>query len=193
MTRSVVVGLGRSGLGAARLLRFRGSEVIVLERSDSEEYRRKSAELQTQGIDVRLGQALEIASFEPWLWKRFCAEIGLPDHGDADLLDAATSERVKADVAAVLATRTADYWEETLGPKSVCVTAVQSLAAMLGSDHAGARGMVAETRHDVYGTECHLANPIALSLTPAAVRRAAPVPGEDDHTPSQALREDTAT
>ena len=67
MTRSVVVGLGRSGLGAARLLRFRGSEVIVLERSDSEEYRRKSAELQTQGIDVRLGQALEIASFEPWL------------------------------------------------------------------------------------------------------------------------------
>ena len=108
-------------------------------------------------------------------------------------LDAATSERVKADVAAVLATRTADYWEETLGPKSVCVTAVQSLAAMLGSDHAGARGMVAETRHDVYGTECHLANPIALSLTPAAVRRAAPVPGEDDHTPSQALREDTAT
>ena len=96
-------------------------------------------------------------------------------------------------VAAVLATRTADYWEETLGPKSVCVTAVQSLAAMLGSDHAGARGMVAETRHDVYGTERHLANPIALSLTPAAVHRAAPVPGEDDHTQSQALREDTAT
>ena len=139
------------------------------------------------------GRYVAVASFEPWLWKRFCAEIGLPDHGDADLLDAATSERVKADVAAVLATRTADYWEETLGPKSVCVTAVQSLAAMLGSDHAGARGMVAETRHDVYGTECHLANPIALSLTPAAVRRAAPVPGEDDHTPSQALREDTAT
>ncbi|MCA1243318.1 CoA transferase [Stappia stellulata] len=139
------------------------------------------------------GRYVAVASFEPWLWKRFCAEIGLPDHGDADLLDAATTERVKADVAAVLATRTADYWEETLGPKSVCVTAVQSLAAMLGSDHAGARGMVAETRHDVYGTERHLANPIALSLTPTAVRRAAPVPGEDDHTQSQALREDTAT
>ena len=67
MTRSVVVGLGRSGLGAARLLRFRGSEVIVLERSESEECRRKSEQLQSQGIDVRLGQALEIASFEPWL------------------------------------------------------------------------------------------------------------------------------
>ena len=67
MTRSVVVGLGRSGLGAARLLRVRGSEVIVLERSESEECRRKSEQLQSQGIDVRLGQALEIASFEPWL------------------------------------------------------------------------------------------------------------------------------
>jgi crotonobetainyl-CoA:carnitine CoA-transferase CaiB-like acyl-CoA transferase len=139
------------------------------------------------------GRYVAVACFEPWLWKRFCAEIGLPGHGEADLLDAGTAERVKADVAAVLATQTAGYWEETLGPKSVCVTAVESLNAMLRGDHAAARGMVAETRHDVYGAERHLANPIALSLAPATVRSAAPVPGKDDHTPSQALREDTAT
>ena len=67
MTLSVVVGLGRSGMGAARLLRGQGAEVMVLESSESEECRRRSAELETQGIDVRLGQSLEIASFEPWL------------------------------------------------------------------------------------------------------------------------------
>ena len=67
MSVSVVVGLGRSGTGAARLLRSQGSDVIVLERSQSEECRRKSAELEKQGIDVRLGQPLEMASFEPWL------------------------------------------------------------------------------------------------------------------------------
>ena len=67
MPLSVVVGLGRSGMGAARLLRGQGAEVMVLESSESEECRRRSAELETQGIDVRLGQPLEIASFEPWL------------------------------------------------------------------------------------------------------------------------------
>ncbi|WP_051241829.1 CaiB/BaiF CoA transferase family protein [Stappia stellulata] len=142
---------------------------------------------------ARDGRYVAVACFEPWLWKRFCAAIGLPGHGEADLLDADTAERVKADVAAVLATEPADHWEETLGPQSVCVTAVQSLNAMLGSGHAAARGMVAQTTHGVYGTERHLANPISLSATPAAVRRAAPVPGEDEPDPSQTSGEEPAT
>ena len=67
MTLSVVVGLGRSGIGAARLLRARGSEVVVLEKAESDACRRKSADLRNQGIDVRLGQPLEMSSFEPWI------------------------------------------------------------------------------------------------------------------------------
>ena len=67
MTLSVVVGLGRSGIGAARLLRARGAEVVVLESSENDACQRKSADLRGQGIDVRLGQPLDMASFEPWL------------------------------------------------------------------------------------------------------------------------------
>ena len=67
MSLSVVIGLGRSGIGAARLLKTQGSDVVILEKSERESCKRKSAELKEQGIDVRLGQPLEISSFEPWL------------------------------------------------------------------------------------------------------------------------------
>ena len=67
MTLSVVVGLGRSGIGAARLLKAQGSEVVVLEKAESDACRRKSVGLRQQGIDVQLGQPLEISSFAPWL------------------------------------------------------------------------------------------------------------------------------
>lgn len=67
MTLSVVVGLGRSGIGAARLLKALGSEVLVLEKAENDACRQKSADLRQQGIDVQLGQPLEISSFEPWL------------------------------------------------------------------------------------------------------------------------------
>ena len=67
MTLSVVVGLGRSGIGAARLLKAQGSEVLILEKAENDACRQKAANLRQQGIDVQLGQPLEISSFEPWL------------------------------------------------------------------------------------------------------------------------------
>ena len=67
MTLSVVVGLGRSGIGAARLLKAQGSEVLILEKAENDACRQKAADLRQQGIDVQLGQPLEISSFEPWL------------------------------------------------------------------------------------------------------------------------------
>ena len=67
MTLSVVVGLGRSGTGAARLLKAQGSEVLILEKAENDACRQKAADLRQQGIDVQLGQPLEISSFEPWL------------------------------------------------------------------------------------------------------------------------------
>lgn len=130
------------------------------------------------------GGYLAVGCFEPWLWQRFCAAIGLADCGAADLMDPAVAADVQARVAAVLARQTAAHWEELLGPESVCVSAVQTLGAMLSSDHAAQRGLVAETDHPRHGRERHLANPIALSATPASVRRAAPDAGQD----SAALR-----
>ena len=64
MSCTIVVRLGRSGVGAARLLKAQGAEVIVLERSDDAAAQRQPP-LGEQGIEVKLGRALELASFEP--------------------------------------------------------------------------------------------------------------------------------
>ena len=60
---TVVLGLGRSGLGAARLLHHLGHAVVVFESSTAEPIRQRAQELEAQGIEVRLGAALEGSSF----------------------------------------------------------------------------------------------------------------------------------
>jgi UDP-N-acetylmuramoylalanine--D-glutamate ligase len=59
----VVVGLGRSGLGAARLLKARGATVVVLESRDTPDHRALAAQLQEEGIDVQLGVPLSDETF----------------------------------------------------------------------------------------------------------------------------------
>ena len=67
MARTVVVGLGRSGIGAARLLQAEGHQVTVFERGIESNLQALAADLRLQGIDVELGKPMEIASFNPWL------------------------------------------------------------------------------------------------------------------------------
>ena len=55
MTRTIVVGLGRSGLGAARLLKQQNRDVVVLERGDNEALQNTSKTLAEEGIQVVLG------------------------------------------------------------------------------------------------------------------------------------------
>ena len=66
MALTIVVGLGRSGLGAARLLHHQGQTVVVLECGTSPDQTSCAATLQAEGIPVELGIPLDINSFEPW-------------------------------------------------------------------------------------------------------------------------------
>ena len=66
MTRTIVVGLGRSGLGAARLLKQQSCDVVVFERGDNDALQHIAAELDQEGIQVVLGQPLTPESFQPW-------------------------------------------------------------------------------------------------------------------------------
>ena len=50
MACSLIVGLGRSGVGAARLLHAQGHRVVVLERDDGPEQQFKAKQLKDQGI-----------------------------------------------------------------------------------------------------------------------------------------------
>ncbi len=61
---TVVVGLGRSGLGAARLLHARGETVVVLDSGDTQELRSRAAHLEAEAIPVHLGVPLSIEVFQ---------------------------------------------------------------------------------------------------------------------------------
>ena len=66
MTRTIVVGLGRSGLGAARLLKQLNRDVVVFERGDNEPLQHTAKTLAKEGIEVVLGQPLTLKSFDAW-------------------------------------------------------------------------------------------------------------------------------
>ena len=55
MDRTIVVGLGRSGIGAARLLHHNGTPVSVIERGQTPQDEDRAAPLRQQGIEVSLG------------------------------------------------------------------------------------------------------------------------------------------
>ncbi|MBU6354543.1 MAG: UDP-N-acetylmuramoyl-L-alanine--D-glutamate ligase, partial [Cyanobacteria bacterium REEB498] len=61
---TLVLGLGRSGMGAARLLRQRQQPVLVLESGTGEAQQRNAEQLRQEGIAVRLGTPLDAASIE---------------------------------------------------------------------------------------------------------------------------------
>jgi UDP-N-acetylmuramoylalanine--D-glutamate ligase len=58
----IVIGLGRTGIGVARLLRELGHAVLLLESRDGPEQQAAAAELEAEGIHVLLGAPLALES-----------------------------------------------------------------------------------------------------------------------------------
>ena len=67
MAQTVVVGLGRSGQGAARLLQAAGHRVTVIDSGQGEQLENKAEVLRQHGVEVQLQAPLSINSFRPWL------------------------------------------------------------------------------------------------------------------------------
>jgi UDP-N-acetylmuramoylalanine--D-glutamate ligase len=86
---TVIVGLGRSGIGAARLLREQGRQVLLFESRDTPELRQRAAQLEAEGIGVRLATPLATESFDalPELPAAVVVSPGIPwDHPVLELL-----------------------------------------------------------------------------------------------------------
>ena len=66
MAHTVVVGLGRSGMGAARLLAQSGIAVSVIDSGTGQALEQRSTLLKQQGVEVHLGVPLQTSSFDPW-------------------------------------------------------------------------------------------------------------------------------
>ena len=94
MDRTIVVGLGRSGIGAARLLHHNGIPVSVIERGQRRRDDR-AALLRQQGIEVSLGLPLELESFHPWHGRFDTVVIGPGIAWDHPTLNALRSQGIR--------------------------------------------------------------------------------------------------
>jgi UDP-N-acetylmuramoylalanine--D-glutamate ligase len=60
MANADVIGLGKSGIAAARLLKREGWQVTLSDRNTSESLRQQQQELEREGITVKLGDSLKL-------------------------------------------------------------------------------------------------------------------------------------
>jgi UDP-N-acetylmuramoylalanine--D-glutamate ligase len=67
MAQAYVIGLGKSGNAAARLLKSQGWQVTVSDRGQSESLQNQAALLQAEGIQVALGDHFDPATSQPEL------------------------------------------------------------------------------------------------------------------------------
>jgi len=122
------------------------------------------------------GRFLSIGAVEARFWSVLCEHFGRPAWR-ALQYDEASLPEMHAFFEARFAERSRDAWFEELRPLAVCVAPVLDVEEAFESEHARARGLVAEV--EVEGRPLRvLGVPIKLSETPGRVERRPPRFGE---------------
>jgi crotonobetainyl-CoA:carnitine CoA-transferase CaiB-like acyl-CoA transferase len=122
------------------------------------------------------GRYLSIGAVERRFWTVLCAHFGRPEWAEHQHDEARLAE-MHAFFEARFAEKTRDAWFEELRPHAVCVAPVLDVAEAFESEHARARGLVAEVEVDGRPQKL-LGVPIKLSETPGRVERRPPRFGE---------------
>jgi formyl-CoA transferase len=118
------------------------------------------------------------------LWSAFATLLGLP-HLIADPRFDSVPNRLKNRAAleplveAVTETRTRAHWLARCEAAGIPAGPIYTVPEAHADPHAQARGMVQELPHPVLGRVKTLGNPVKMSATPPALRRAAPMLGAD--------------
>lgn len=94
---------------------------------------------------TRDGRWLTVGAIEPQFWANLCRALGLERWIDRQLDDDA-QDAIRADLAAVFATKDRDEWTELLADADTCVAPVNDIA------EAAARSLVVEAKHPTHGT-----------------------------------------
>jgi formyl-CoA transferase len=118
------------------------------------------------------------------LWPRFARLLGLghlvddPRFGTVAARLAHRAE-LEALVEAVTVRHPRAHWLAACDAAGIPAGPIYTIPEALTDPHALARGMVQELEHPVAGRVKALGNPVKLSRSPARMRRAAPLLGED--------------
>lgn len=116
-------------------------------------------------------------------WPRFCAALGLGELSvdqryRTNGLRVEHRDELRPILAARLAERTTAAWLAALDAAEVPVAPINDLLAAFDHPQARARGMTVEVEHPVLGTIRQVGLPYELSATPASIRTAPPLLGE---------------
>jgi crotonobetainyl-CoA:carnitine CoA-transferase CaiB-like acyl-CoA transferase len=136
------------------------------------------------------GEMVLAAQMDP-LWRRFCAAAGREDLLEEPRFASVPERRRNFDevekmVSATIAKRTVGEWEQAFGDAGVPAARVQSLGEALTSEHAVARGLLAEIDQPGAGTVKVLA-PVLRFLDGIEEPPLRPAPGLGEHTRSALL------
>jgi alpha-methylacyl-CoA racemase len=97
------------------------------------------------------GGWLTVAAIEPKFWANLCNLLGL-SHWATHQIDDDVQDQVRADVAAVFATKTRDEWTALLAPADTCVAPVLSIPELVEDPQLNARSAFVEAQHPSKGT-----------------------------------------
>ncbi len=129
---------------------------------------------------------IAIGCIEPWLWEKFCREIGkeefIPYHFEPRHLVFPPRDRKWPEITAHLdrlfLTRTRDEWFESLRQKDIPVGKVNSLDEVFADEQVRHRNMLIEIDDPELGRVQQVGIATRLSGTPGKVRSLAPTYGE---------------
>jgi crotonobetainyl-CoA:carnitine CoA-transferase CaiB-like acyl-CoA transferase len=133
------------------------------------------------------GRYVTISLTEPWMWERFCRELGredfIPYHNKPEYWiyppQGEKWEEIRSSVEEFFMTKTSDEWFEYLSKKDICVAKVKTIDEAFNDPQLKHRQMLLELDHPTLGKVKQLGIAIKLSDTPGKVRSLAPLPGEN--------------
>lgn len=131
---------------------------------------------------TRDGRHMALGAIEPHFWSEFCRLVGHEEWIPLGWARGEEAGRVRAEVAALFASRTQAEWVELLAGADVCCEPVLSVAEALEHPQAKARGLVAQVVSPTEGALAQVGAPAGMG----AVRTPPPRLGE--HT-AEVLRE----
>jgi crotonobetainyl-CoA:carnitine CoA-transferase CaiB-like acyl-CoA transferase len=136
-------------------------------------------------FETRDAKFLTVGCLEPRFWENLCRALGREDlirfaFDPDDFARAASPEArwARAELEAIIRSRTRDEWIAFFVAHDVCVAPVQAVAEAFTDPQVLHRGMVVEREHPRAGKVRQVGTAIKLSGTPGTVRRLAPYRGE---------------
>jgi crotonobetainyl-CoA:carnitine CoA-transferase CaiB-like acyl-CoA transferase len=130
------------------------------------------------------GAVCMVGAFKQHPLRDICVALELPDElwQRPDLQDLTGHRAAKAELQAIFherfATNTTDYWVQRLEAEDLLCAPVLSMEQALMNEQTVINNMVIKMEHPIEGTVQVLNSPIALTDTPAELRRRAPQLGE---------------